>query len=39
VSHFTKILPVGAEFSMQTNGRTGRHGKSISRLSQFCERF
>jgi len=33
-----KILPVGAECSMRTDGQTGRHDEANSRLSQLCQR-
>jgi len=36
--NFIKILPLGAELSIRTDGQTDRHDKPNSRFSQFCER-
>jgi len=38
IPNFVKIRPVGADLSMQTDGRTERHDEANSRFSQFCER-
>jgi hypothetical protein len=41
ISNFTKILPVGAEFSRverRTDGVTDRHDEANSRFPLFCER-
>ena len=32
-----KILPVGAELFLRTDGQTDRHDDSNRRFSQFCE--
>jgi hypothetical protein len=36
-NNFTKILPLGAEFSMGTDRETNRHDEANSRFSQSCE--
>jgi len=38
ISNFIRIRPLGSEFSMRTNRRTGRHNETNNRFSQFCER-
>jgi hypothetical protein len=36
ISNFMQIRPVGAE--LLADGRTARHDKANSRISQFCKR-
>jgi hypothetical protein len=32
-----KIIPVGADYPIETDGKTDRDGEANSRPSQFCE--
>jgi hypothetical protein len=37
VSNFMKIPPVGAKYSMRTDGQIYIHDEANSRFSQFCD--